>query len=71
MATSSKADISESEHFFWIFIGFVKSTINLEYFQKKYQSHSLSITEDINCERASYLNVQKDIFHATLWQITC
>ena len=48
MATSSKADISKSERFFWIFIAFVKSTLNLEYFQKKYQSHTLSITEIIN-----------------------
>ena len=45
--------------------------LNLEYFQKEDQSHSLSITEIINCERGSYLNVQKAIFHAMLWQITC
>ena len=32
------------------FISFVKSTLNLEYFGKKDQSHSLSITEIINCE---------------------
>ena len=53
------------------FIAFVKSTLNLEYFEKKDQSHSLSITEIINCERGSYLNVQKAIFHATLRQKTC
>ena len=51
-------------------IAFLKSTLNLQYFKKKEQSHSLSITEIINCEAGSYLNVQKDIFHATLWQIT-
>ena len=34
-------------------------------------SHSLSITENINCERGSYLNVQKAIFHATLRKTTC
>ena len=45
--------------------------LNLEYFEKKDQSHSLSITENINCETGSYLNVQKAIFQATLWQITC
>ena len=53
------------------FIAFLISTLNLEYFDKKDQSHSLSITEIINCETASYLNVKKAIFHATLRQITC
>ena len=53
------------------FIVFLKSTLNLEYFEKKYQSYSLSITEIINCETGSYLNVQKAIFHATLRQTTC
>ena len=52
------------------FIAFLKSTLNLEYFQKKHQSQSLSITEVINCETGRYLNVQKEIFHATLRQIT-
>ena len=53
------------------FISFVKSTFNLEYFGAKDRSHSLSITEIINCETGSYLNVQKLIFHATPRQITC
>ena len=53
------------------FIAFVKSTLNFEYFGKKDQSHSLSITEFINCETGSYLNAQKPIFHATLRQTTC
>ena len=53
------------------FIAFVKSTLNLEYFEKKGQSYSLSITEIINCETGSYLNVQKAIFHATPRQIKC
>ena len=54
------------------FIAFLKSTLNLEYFEKKkHHSRSLSITEIINCETGSYLNVQKAIFHATLRQITC
>ena len=53
------------------FIAFQKSTLNLEYFQKEDQSHSLSITEIINCETDSYLNVQKAIFHATLCKTTC
>ena len=50
---------------------FVKSTLNLEYFEKKDQSYSLSITEIINCETGSYLNVQKAIFHTTLRLTTC
>ena len=53
------------------FIAFLKSTLNFEYFEKKDQSQSLSITEIITCETGSYLNVQKAIFHATLRQITC
>ena len=53
------------------FIGFLKSTLNLEYFEKKDQSHSLSITEITNCETCSHLKDQKAIFHATLRQTTC
>ena len=54
MATSSNADISETENFFWIFYtAFLKSTLNLVYFDRKDQSHSLSITEIINCETDS------------------
>ena len=36
------------------FIGLMKSTLNSEYFEKKDQSHSLSITEIIDCETGSY-----------------
>ena len=39
-------------------MGFLKSMLNLEYFEKKDQSESLIITEVINCETGSYLNVQ-------------
>ena len=53
------------------FIAFLKSTLNLEYFERKDQSQSLNITEIINCETGSYLNVQKAIFHATFRQTTC
>ena len=53
------------------FIAFMKSTLNLEYFERKDQSQSLNITEIINCETRSYLNVQKAIFHTTLRQTTC
>ena len=37
-----------------IFIASMKSTLNSEYFEKKDQSHSLSITEIIDCETGSY-----------------
>ena len=57
--------------FFRFFIAFLKSTLNLEYFERKDQSQSLTITEMINCETGSYLNVQKAIFHATPRQGTC
>ena len=50
---------------------FLESMLNLEHFQKKDQSHSLSITEIGNCQTGSYLNVQKAIFHTTLRQTTC
>ena len=45
------------ETFSRFFIAFLESTLNLEYFEKKDQSYSLSITEIINCETSSYLNV--------------
>ena len=35
----------------------MKSTINLEYFETKDQSHSLIITEINNCKASSYLSV--------------
>ena len=41
------------------FIAFLKFTLILEYFEKKDQSHSLSITEIIYCETGSLLNIQK------------
>ena len=53
------------------FIAFLKATLNFEYLEEKDQSQSLSITEIINCETGSYLNVQKANFHARLGQITC
>ena len=56
---------------FGLFIAFLKSTLNLEYLERKDLSHSLSITEIVNCETGSYLNVQKVIFHVRLRQTTC
>ena len=70
MATSSKTYISESERFFWIFYCVCKICVKFGVFGTKIQSHSLSITENINCEKGTYLNVQKAIFHPTLWQIS-
>ena len=52
------------------FIAFLKSTLNFEYFRRKDQSQILSITEIINCEAGSYLNVQKAIFYEALRQTT-
>ena len=40
--------------FYQLFIASMKSTLNSEYFEKKDQSHSLSITEIIDCETGSY-----------------
>ena len=40
--------------FLLFFIASMKSTVNSEYFDKKDQSHSLSITEIIDCETGSY-----------------
>ena len=53
------------------FIAFLKSTLDFQYFEKKDHSQSLSITEILNCETVSYLNVQKAIIHATLRRKTC
>ena len=39
------------------FIASLKSTLNLEYFEKKDESHSLSVTEINNCKTSSYLSV--------------
>ena len=36
------------------FIASMKSTLNSEYFEQKDQSHSLSITEIIDCKTGSY-----------------
>ena len=71
MATIFKADISETDIFFLIFYYISEIYVKFGvFFSKKDKSHSLSITENINCERDSYLNVHKAIFQATLWHIT-
>ena len=53
------------------FIAFLKSALDLEYLEKKDQSQSLTITEIINCETGSYLNLQNAIFHVALRKPTC
>ena len=53
MATSSKGDISKSECFSGLFMAFLKSTLNLEYFEKKDQSKSLSITELLTAKQVA------------------
>ena len=49
--------LNNAKTFSRLFIAFLKCTLNLEYFEKKDQSHSLSITEIINSETSSYLKV--------------
>ena len=39
--------------FYGFFMAFLKSALDLEYFEKKDQSQSLSIREIINCETDS------------------
>ena len=50
MATSSKADLLETKNFFWIFYQLSEIYVKFRVFSKKNQSHSLSITEIINCQ---------------------
>ena len=45
---------AKSKTFSGFFIASMKSTLNFEYFGTKDQSHSLSITEIIDCETGSY-----------------
>ena len=59
------------ETFSGIFIAFLKSALNMEYFERKDQSQSLNISEIINCKTGRYLNVQKAIFRPTVRQTTC
>ena len=72
MATSFKADISETEHFFRIFYYVFEIDLKYGVFRKKKdKSHSLSITEIINCGTGSYLSVQIAMFHARILPISC
>ena len=40
-----------------LFIAFLKSTSNSDYFEKKYESHNLTISDIIDSKRGGYLNV--------------
>ena len=72
MATNSKADISQTETFFWIFSFVTEIYVKFRIFlPRKDQSHSLSIREIIKFETSIYLIVQKAIFHARLRNTTC
>ena len=46
----------KSKNFSGFFIASLKSTLNLDYFEKQDESHSLSITEINNCKTSSYLS---------------
>ena len=52
-------------------MAFLKSTLNLEYFEENDQSQSLNITEILNCETGTYITVQNCMFQARIRQITC
>ena len=71
MARSSRPISRKAKNFSRFFITLLKSTLNLEYFERKDQFHSLSFTEIINCETGSNLNVQKFMFHGILRKTTC
>ena len=42
--------------FYQFLIAFLEYPSNSEYFEKKDESHSLSVSEIIDCERGGYLN---------------
>ena len=54
-----------------IFIAFLKSLWNFLYLEKKYQLHNLNISEVIDSEKCSYLNVKKQLFQNTLRESKC
>ena len=51
----------KQKSFTGVFIDFLKSTWNGEYFQKKGESSSLSISEIIDARRGGYLSAWKDL----------
>ena len=71
MATGPNADISATKNFFRIFYCVYEIYNKFGVFWKKRSVSELRVTEIINYETGSYLNVQKAIFHARLRQTTC
>ena len=63
--------IHKPKTFSLIFIAFLKSTSNSQYFEKQDGSHSLIISKIIDSERGGYLNVSQVLFQAKLRQSTC
>ena len=49
------------------FISFLKSTRNVEQFQKNGESSSLSISEIIHSKRGGYLSAWKALLQNSLW----
>ena len=54
-----------------IFIAFLKSAWNSLYLEKKYQLHSLNISEVIDSEKCFFLNVKKQLFQNNLRESKC
>ena len=57
--------------FFRNFIHFLKSTWNVEHFQKKGESSSLSISKIIDSKRGGYLSVWKELIQNSFRKSTC
>ena len=62
-----EAPFSQKQMTFWeFFLAFLKYTLNLEHFEKKYELPSLVISKIIDSERSGYLNVQKVLLQKTI-----
>ena len=62
-----EAPFSQKQNTFWgFFLAFLKYTLNLEHFEKKYELPSLVISKIIDSERSGYLNVQKVLLQKTI-----
>ena len=57
--------------FSWFFIAFLKSTWNVEQFQKKGKSSSVSICEIIHCKIGGYLSAWKAWLQNSFRESTC
>ena len=52
------------------FTAFLNSTFNFEHFEKKDESHSLCLSEIVDCEIDVYLNVKRIILQYAIGQST-